>query len=68
MISEEKQVIVNQINSLAINIEQDGIKLKQYAENITTDEQIASLKEAIVELKKQISTVFSSIEKLAKQL
>lgn len=68
MVNEEKQAVVSQIRSLAVNIETDGTKLKQYAENAKTDEQAANLKEVITAVKKDILTVFSKIEELTKNL
>ena len=68
MISEEKKLVTKQIESQASFIEQDGIKLRQYAENITTEERIETLKEAIEGLTKEIKGRLSEIAELAKKL
>lgn len=68
MISEEKKLVTKQIESQASFIEQDGIKLRQYAENITTEERIETLKEAIEGLTKEITGRLSEIAELAKKL
>ncbi|MBW2969740.1 hypothetical protein KY319_01315 [Candidatus Woesearchaeota archaeon] len=68
MISEEKKLVTKQIESQASAIEQDGIKLRQYAENITTEERIETLKEAIEGLTKEITGRLSEIAELAKKL